>query len=280
MGDFMTPPAKPTVVDVWMQHPNRRFLEQPYFESLRRWAHQETIVDIPLSATIEAMDNADVEVGLVAAWWGPHGVLIGNDEVASFVRQHPKRLRALAAVDLARPMEAVRELRRCVRELGFCGLRIVPWLWGLPPDDRRYYPLYAECIELDVPFCLQVGHTGPLMTSEPGRPIPYLENVALEFPELRIVAGHIGAPWTQEIISLATRFTQLYIDTSAYKATRFPADFVEFMRGRGAKKVMFGSNYPMITASACLEGLDSLGLTEEGKRLFLSGNARKVFSLD
>ena len=63
----------------------------------------------------------------------------------------------------------------------------MPWLWGLPPDDRRYYPLYAECVELDIPFCLQVGHTGPLRTSETGRPIPYLENVALDFPELRIV---------------------------------------------------------------------------------------------
>jgi hypothetical protein len=117
------------------------------------------------------------------------------------------------------------------------------------------------------------------MSSEPGRPIPYLENVALEFPELRIVAGHIGAPWTQEILSLATKFPNLYIDTSAYKATRFPADFVEFMRGRGARKVMFGSNYPMLTASACLEGAEALGLSEEVKQLYLSENARRVFKL-
>ena len=140
--------------------------------------------------------------------------------------------------------------------------------------------LYAECIELDVPFCLQVGHTGPLLTSETGRPIPYLENVALEFPELRIVAGHIGAPWTQEIISLATKFPNLYIDTSAYKATRYPADFVEFMRGRGARKVLFGTNYPMLTASDCLEGVEALGLGEETQELFLSGNARSVFGLE
>ena len=167
---------------------------------------QDTIADIPLTATIAAMDQAGVAVGLLAAWWGPQGSLIDNDEVAGFVREYPTRFRGLASVNLARPMDAVRELRRCVRGLGFRGLRVVPWLWGLPPDDRRYYPLYAECIELDVPFCLQVGHTGPLMSSEPGRPIPYLEHVALEFPELRIVAGHIGAPWTQEIISLATKF--------------------------------------------------------------------------
>src|SRR5207245_4477356 len=112
---------------------------------------------------------------------------------------------------------AVRELRRCVRELGFRALRIVPWLWNLPPDDRRYYPLYAECVELGIPFCLQVGHTGPLCPSEPGRPIPYLDHVALEFPELRIVGGHIGFPWTAEMISLATKYPNVHIDTSAYK---------------------------------------------------------------
>lgn len=267
------------IIDVWMQHPTRRFLEQPIFASLWRWTRQDSIPEVPLAATLAAMDQGGVEIGLAAAWWGPQGPLIGNDEVAAIVREHSGKLRGLASVDLYRPMAAVRELRRCVRELGFCGLRIVPWLWGLPPDDRRYYPLYAECIELDVPFCLQVGHTGPLLTSEPGRPIPYLENVALEFPELRIVAGHIGAPWTQEIISLATKCANVYIDTSAYKAKRFPSDFVEFMRGRGAKKVMFGSNYPMLTPSACMEGFESLGLSPEATELYLHGNARKVFRL-
>ena len=268
------------VIDVWMQHPTRRFQEQPIFETLRRWARQDAIPEIPLAATIAAMDQADVAIGLLAAWWGPQGLLIDNDEVAAFIREHPSRFRGLAAVNLACPMEAVRELRRCVRALGFRGLRVIPWLWGLPPDDRRYYPLYAECIELEVPFCLQVGHTGPLMSSEPGRPIPYLEHVALEFPDLRIVAGHIGAPWTQEIISLATKFPNVFIDTSAYKAKRYPADFVDFLRGHGAKKVMFGTNYPMLTAAACLEGLEALALGPEVTALFLSENARRVFRLD
>lgn len=268
------------IIDVWMQHPTQRFLEQPFFESLRRWTRQTSIPDVPLSATLAAMDQAGVGLGLVAAWWGPRGPLIDNDEVASFTREHPDRLVGVASVDLARPLDAVRELRRCVRELGFRALRVVPWLWGLPPDDRRYYPLYIECIELDVPICLQVGHTGPLLSSEPGRPIPYLENVLLDFPELRLVAGHIGAPWTAEIISLATKFPNLYVDTSAYKATRYPADFVEFLRGRGSKKVMFGTNYPMLTASACLEGVDGLGLSDEARQLFFSGNAQRVFKLE
>lgn len=267
------------VIDVWMQHPTARFLEEPMFDPLRRWTRQPLVVPPPVAATLAAMDEAGVAIGLLSAWWGPQGPLIGNDEVAAIARAHPGRFRGLAAVDLSRPIEAVRELRRCVRGMDFRGLRIVPWLWGLPPDDRRCYPLYTECVELGVPVCLQVGHTGPLMSSEPGRPIPYLEHVALEFPELRIVAGHIGAPWTAEVISLATKFENLYVDTSAWKAARYPRDFVEFMRGHGARKVMFGTNYPMLTAAACLEGLDGLGLGAEAAAAFLAGNARRVFGL-
>ena len=115
-----------SIVDVWMQHPTRRLLDQPFFESLRRWARQDAVPDIPLSTTVETMDQAGVGIGLLAAWWGPKGALIDDDEVASFVSEHPDRLLGLASVDLHRPMEAVRELRRCVRQYGFRGLRVVP----------------------------------------------------------------------------------------------------------------------------------------------------------
>ena len=137
------------------------------------------------------------------------GPLIGNEAVAAWIAEQPERLGGLAAVDLARPMQAMRELRRCVEEHDFLGLRVVPWLWGLPPNDRRYYPLYAACVELGVPFCTQVGHTGPLRTSEIGRPIPYLDDVPLDFPELTIVAGHIGYPWTEEMIAVARKYEKV-----------------------------------------------------------------------
>jgi predicted TIM-barrel fold metal-dependent hydrolase len=205
--------------------------------------------------------------------------MIGNDAVAAIVRAHPDRVTGIASVDLHRPMDAVRELRRCVEELGLRGLRVLPWLWGLPPDDRRYYPLYAQCVELGVPFCLQVGHTGPMCPSEPGRPIPYLDNVAHEFPELVIVGGHIGFPWVNEMISLALKHPNLYIDTSAYKPSRYPRDFVEFLRGPGRRKVLFGTNYPMLTPADCLAGIDALGLDAEARALFLAGNASRVYGI-
>lgn len=268
-----------TIIDAWIQHPTPGFIMHPMFESLRRWMGGSIPTEIPVEFTIAAMDQAQIRTALVCAWWAPHGPMISNDEVAAVVKRCPDRLVGIASVNLYRPMEAVRELRRCVRDLGFRGLRLLPWLWNLPPNDRRYYPLYAECVELGIPFCLQVGHTGPMCPSDPGRPIPYVDEIALDFPELTIVGGHIGYPWTIEMIALATKYPNVYIDTSAYKSKRYPPELVEYMRRNGRKKVLFGSNFPMLTPQMCLEGLDALGLDEEARRMFLYENAQRVFKL-
>ncbi len=269
------------IIDVWMQHPTERFLAHPMLESLRRWtgdALSETL--LPVDATLTAMETGGVELALISAWCGPEGWLVTNDEVAGFIAQAPHRFAGIGSVDISKPMEAVAQARRAVGELGFVAIRVVPWLWRLPPNDRRYYPVYATCVELGVPFCLQVGHTGPLMPSEPGRPIPYLDEVALDFPELTIVAGHIGYPWTQEMIALATKYPNVHIDTSAYTARRYPPELVAYLRGHGRRKVLFGSNYPMIAPGKCLDGLGDLGLDDEARDLFLAGNAARVFRLD
>lgn len=270
------------IVDAWIQHPTGSFLRDPTFASLLRWRGMDpsALPDaIPDAFTLSALDAAKIDRAIVSAWWGPRGPMLTNDDVAALTRAHPDRFVGIASVDLARPMEAVRELRRAVRELGLRGLRLLPWLWNLPPNDRRYYPLYAECVELGIPFCLQVGHTGPLAPSEPGRPIPYLDEVALDFPELTIVGGHIGYPWTLEMIALATKYPNVYIDTSAYKASRYPRELVEYLRGHGKKKVLFGSNFPMLTPSECLADLDALGLPDDARAAFLGENARRVFRL-
>jgi hypothetical protein len=272
------------IIDAWMQHPTRRFLENDMFASLRRWIGSEMQLpegEIPIAASVAAMDAAGVDFGLLTAWHAPReGALISNDEVAAWVSAHPDRFAGLAAVALERPMEGVRELRRCVSELGMVGLRMLPWLWETPPTDRRFYPLYAACVELGVPFCTQVGHAGPLRPSEPGRPIPYIDQIALDFPELVIVGGHIGYPWTEEMIAVARKHEHVYIDTSAYTSKRLPAELVAYMRSRsGRRKVLFGSNYPMIFPARALEDLDQLGLDDETRELYLHENARRVFGL-
>jgi predicted TIM-barrel fold metal-dependent hydrolase len=269
-------------IDAWIQHPTPRFLQHDMLASLRRWTGDGTIPDepIPLSVTLEAMDAAGVQQALVSAWHGPEGALVSNDEVAAWVAEAPERLHAIASVDLRKPMDGVRELRRRVKDDNFKGLRVLPWLWEVPPTDRRFYPLYAACVDLGVPFCTQVGHTGPLRPSETGRPIPYIDQVALDFPELTIVCGHVGYPWTEEMVAVARKHENVYIDTSAYTTKRLPAELIAYMKtGSGRRKVLFGSNFPMIFPAHALEGLDELGLDDETTSLYLHGNAARVFGV-
>jgi predicted TIM-barrel fold metal-dependent hydrolase len=270
------------IVDVWMQHPTARFLGSEMFASLRRWTGgQIPEGEIPIDVTVGSMDDAGVAFGLLSAWSAPYQPMpISNEEVAGWVAAHPDRFAGLAAVDLNKPMEAVRELRRCVRDLGFKGLRLLPWLWETPPTDRRFYPLFAECCELGVPFCTQVGHTGPLRPSEPGRPIPYIDQIAIDFPELVIIGGHIGYPWTEEMVAVARKHENVYIDTSAYTPKRYPRELLDYMRsGSGRQKVMFGTNFPMIGHKHALDGVDDLGLDDETRELFLGGNAKRLLGL-
>lgn len=267
-------------IDVWAQIPTHRMAEAPWMQTLLRWTGQspDALARSP-QAMIAAMDAAGVEVALVSAWSSPSGFLISNDDVERQIAAAPERLRGLASVDLADPMEAVREIRRRVDGKRFVGVRIVPWVWDLPPNDRRYYPVYAACIDAGVPFCTQIGHTGPLKRSETGRLIPYLEEVLLDFPELVVVGGHVGFPWIDELTTLTIKFPNFYVDTSAYALHRLPADFIAWMKGAGRSRVMFGTNWPMLAPAQCLAGLDTLGLDAERAEAFLSGTARRVFKL-
>ena len=208
---------------------------------------------------------------LISAWSAPRNNMISNDEAADFVAEVPDRLVGVGSVDISRPMEVVAEIRRCVRELGFKAIRVLPWLWEVPPTDRRFYPVYVACIEEGMPFCTQIGHTGPLMPSEIGRPI-YLDQVALDFPDLVIVGGHIGYPWTDEAIAVATKHENVYIDTSTYTVRRYPPALLDFMRSNGASKVLFGTNYPMITGQKALDGL---GLGRLDRRTEIAVSRRK-----
>jgi uncharacterized protein len=275
-------------IDVWMQHPTKRFLAHDMFDSLRRWTGEAIPEEPPsIDVTVAAMDAAKVRFGLLSAWHGPGGPLIANDEVAAWIEQHPDRFAGLAAVDLDKPMEAVRELRRCVGELGFAGLRVIPWLWEAPPTDRRYYPLYAACVELGVPFCTQVGHTGPLKPSETGRPIPYIDQVAIDFPELTIIGGLGGWPWVNEMVAIVRRHPKLSMDTSAHRAKYLgqPGAGWEMLMQMGntliQDKVLIGLSAGLVGQSydTLIGEYLALPLKDSVKDKWLYHNAARVFGI-
>ncbi len=268
------------IIDVWAQLPTARFWREKWLASLMRWSREETPSEaVPPAALIAAMDEAGVALSLISGWSSPKGDLISNDEVEAAIDAAPTRFKGLIGADISDPMAAVREIRRRAKTEKFVGVRIVPWLWDLPPNDRRYYPVYAACVDEGLPFCTQIGHTGPLKSSETGRLIPYLEDVMIEFPELVVVGGHVGFPWINEVASMIRKFPNFYVDTSAYALHRLPEDFIKLMKGEGRERVLFGTNFPMLSAKRCLEKLDALGLDAAGKAAFLSGNAKRVFGV-
>ena len=267
------------IVDVWMQIMTPKMAAEPWQASLQRWTGRSQNDALPtLEGTLAAMDGAGVTAGIISAWVGPRGVLISNEETAENAAQSGGRLKPVLSVNLDTPMEAVRDIRDGAKN-GFIGVRALPWLWGLPPNDRRFYPVYTACVEEGLPFCTQIGHTCPLRSSDVGRPIPYLEDVLLDFPELIVVCGHVGFPWVNELVTLLFKFPNFYIDTSAYTLARLPPDFVHVMKTAGKDRVMFGTNWPMIAPAHALKGLDQLALDDETRTAFLSGTARRVFNL-
>ena len=273
----------PRLIDAWAQPASGRlFQDVPETARLLKLSGATHRLDqaVTPEATVAMMDRAGIQSVLLSAWCRPGRWIVTNDEIAGMARQFPGRFVGVATVDLEKPVAAVHELERAVRELGMKALRVIPWLWNRPPNDKLYFPLYVKCIELDIPYCTQVGHTGPLLPSEPGRPVPYLEEVALTFPELRIVGGHIGYPWTDEMIGQAWKHENVFIDTSAYLPRYYPPQLLHFMRSYGRDKVLFGTNFPMLDFVKCAEQARQLDLPEATQVAFFADNARRVFKLD
>ena len=270
------------IIDAWAQPAFADSLKKlPEVARLFEQSGSSHLLETGLTAEqiVEAMDRAGIQTLMLSAWHRPGQWIFHNDQIAEMTRQFPGRFVGVAAVNLEKPVEAVRELDRAVKELGFKALRVAPWLWNRPPNDKFYFPLYVKCIELDIPFCTQVGHTGPLMPSETGRPVPYLDEVALTFPELKIVAGHTGFPWTEEMIGVAWKHENVYIDTSAYLPRYYPPQLIHYLKTYGKEKVLFGTNFPQLSLEKCVQQVEDLGLPDEAKENFLYRNAQRVFNL-
>ncbi len=270
------------IIDTWAQPARRDAFEKlPEVARLFKQSGSSHLLESGLTTAqiVAEMDRAGIQTLMLSAWHRPGINIFSNDLIAEMIAEFPDRFVGVAAVNLEKPVEAVRELDRAVNQLGFKALRVIPWLWKLPPNDKLYFPLYVKCIELDIPFCTQVGHTGPLMPSETGRPVPYLDEVALVFPELKIVAGHIGHPWTDEMIGVAWKHENVYIDTSAYLPRYYPPQLLHYLKTYGQDKVLFGSNFPQLSLEKCVQQVNELGLADDVKAKFLFQNAQRVFKL-
>jgi len=216
------------------------------------------------------------QLGLSGSWHLPYEI------VAEAVKRHPDRFYGLAGIDPTEGMKGVRALQHAVEDLGFIGAHLYPHWFEMAPDHARYYPFYAKCVELGVPIQLQVGQSLIYDPDRPlrsvGRPIT-LDAVACDFPELKLVGIHIGIPWTDEMIAMAAKHPNVYIVADAYAPKHWPAQFVRYIDSYGQDKVMFGTDFPVLTFERMRDEIETLGLRPEPKRKFLRDNAIRVYGL-
>ena len=266
------------VVDAWANWwPAAFFSHEPMMASLYGRLNLQERTRLTEADIVDEAAAAGVSKIVVSATAWP-GSPVGNDAVAAVVAGQPDLFIGCASVDPREGMAGVRKLRRAVSELRFRGLKLLPFLYDAPPNNAIYYPLYATCVELGIPVLILTGHTAVAKPNEPGRP-GYLDDVALHFPELSIIAGHAGFPWTDELISLSWKHKNLYIDTSGHRPKYYPAPLSRYLNSYGSHKVLFGTGYPLMDFAGPLGEVDDLGLKPGAKAAFLGGNAARIWGL-
>jgi predicted TIM-barrel fold metal-dependent hydrolase len=200
------------------------------------------------------------------------------DPIGEAVAESAGRIVGTASYDPFRISESVAEVERAVKELGFRYVWFHPLSYGLPPNDRRFYPLYAKCVELDIAVGFQVGHSAEVLPSDCGRPM-LADDVAIEFPELRINLSHTGWPWVDEWCSMLWRHPNVYGDISAYFPRSLDERQIRFMdSSRGRDKVLFGTNG--LGLERCKREFLDLDIKEETARMVLHDNAVRFLKLE
>lgn len=200
------------------------------------------------------------------------------DDVGEIVREAKGRVIGAASYNPFRIEESLAEVERGVREHGFKYVWFHPLSFGLAPNDRRFYPLYAKCNELGIAVGMQVGHSAEVLPSDVGRPM-LVDDVAIDFPNLRINLSHTGWPWVDEWCSMLWRHPNVYGDISAYFPRSLDERQVRFMdSSRGRHKVLFGTNG--LGLKKCVEQFRALDIKEETQRRVLRENAIEFLALD
>lgn len=211
-----------------------------------------------------------------------------NDYVAGLVRRHPDVfIGGFASVDPLKGEPAIQEAVRAVRNLGMMGVKFAPSIQGFAANDRRFYPLWETIDGLGVPIQLHMGTTGLGAGSpgglgiklEYGRPIPYLDDLAADFPRMKIIACHPGWPWTEELIAVLLHKGNVFSELSGWMPKYFPAPLVHEVKGRLQDKVMFGSDYPALSPKRWLDEFSGMFSVPVQEKVFRE-NAKRILNID
>ena len=230
----------------------------------------------PVGATLALMDHHNIERAMI-------GVSFADERSASVtaLRDHPDRFIGSFSVDPNRAMDGVRDLTKAYETLGIKAAIAFPagYLPQVPINDKRFFPLYAKCIELDLPICVTTGICGPRVPSA-CQETALIDEVCWFFPELKFVMRHGAEPWADLAVKLMLKWPNLYYSTSAFAPRYYPQAIIDYANSRGADKVMYAGYFPMgLSLERIFSELPGVPFKAEVWPKFLRENAIRVFDL-
>jgi hypothetical protein len=209
-----------------------------------------------------------------------------NEEIAELAAEHADVLIPFASVDPARGADAVARARRLAGGGLVRGFKFHPNLQGFFPDDRSVYPLYEVLQEHGMVALFHSGHTGVGAGTRGGRGVRlkysnpmYVDDVAVDFPDLKIILAHPAFPWQDEALSVALHKPNVHIDLSGWSPKYFPPSLVQHANTLLKEKVLFGSDFPVITPDRWLADLDRTEIRDAVRPLLLKDNAVRLLGL-
>lgn len=213
---------------------------------------------------------------------------VPNDVIAAAVRKHPDVFIGFGVVEPAMGSRARDEIRRCAEELGLRGIgELNPGRQQFYPDDARYYGLWEEAARQGLILLFHTGMMGAGANTPGGmgyklkytRPIPHLDDLAGDFPELKIIAAHPSWPWPSESLAISRHKTNVYIDLSGWAPKYFSPELVQYAGSILQDRTLFGTDWPLLTVERWLEEFDKLPIKPEVRQKIMVENARKLFGL-
>jgi hypothetical protein len=209
-----------------------------------------------------------------------------NEEVAEQAAKHADILIPFASIDPAKGKAGAREARRLVESFGIKGFKFHPTMQGFSPNDRSAYVLYEAINETGMPVLFHTGQTGvgagmaggmgmKLRLSNP----MLIDDVAADFPDMKIILAHPSFPWQEEALSVATHKSNVFIDLSGWSPKYFPPILIQYANSILKEKMLFGSDWPAITPDRWLADFAKIAIKDEVRPLILKENARRLLSI-
>jgi predicted TIM-barrel fold metal-dependent hydrolase len=223
---------------------------------------------------VQLMDKFNIERAML-------GIDDWNTAHKEAVQRFPERFFCSYEANPNNGMDEVRKIRRLHAEYGIKAVTAFPS--GLCPqvpiDDKKWYPIYATCVDLDIPFCPCVGVPGPRLPMAPQK-VELLDEVCWFFPELKVVMRHGGEPWEKLAWKLMLKYPNLYYMTTAFAPKHYPKEIIDFANSRGADKILYAGYFPMgLSLERIFADLPNVPFKDEVWPKFLRENAKRVFKL-